>query len=261
MSFSNVGLVWSPLTFAEYLRGKKPPLWATSVTIHHTAAPSLAQRPDGFTAQHIRNIQSYYQQKLGWTKGPHFFTDEDQIWGMTPPTTQGIHAKSFNSASIGIEVLGNFDVEDPSTGRGKLCWETTAIATKILLDWLGVSANSRTVLFHRDDPKTTKTCPGTKVTKEAFIALVNGSHIDPEVLSVGPIETGVAPTEMVELVPYLATRLSKTYSQISSSITKEGKQFVALGKWIEGAYYDKVKKATMAPKSELDEVFPIFLPY
>jgi hypothetical protein len=30
---------------------------------------------------------------------------------------------------------------------------------------------------------------------------------------------------------------------------------MVFGKWVEGAYYDKVKKATMAPKSELDASF------
>lgn len=259
MSFSNVGQVWSPATFSEYLRGKKPPLWATSITLHHTASPSLEQRPLGFTAQHIRNIQHYYQRTLGWTKGPHFFIDEDQIWGMTPPTMQGIHAKSFNSSSIGIEVLGNYDSEDPNSARGKLCWQTTALASKILLDWIGVSPNPRTVLFHRDDPKTSKTCPGTKVKKDTVIALISGSVIDVNaVLTNGAAQTGVAQNDLVEVVPYLAERLRKTYSQIAATVSKKEKQFLVLDKWIEGAYYDKVKKVTVAPKKELDEAFPPF---
>ena len=104
MSFANVGKVWSSSSFNEYLKTVKKPSWARAVTLHHTAAPSLAQRPTGFTIQHIENIKSYYSQKLGWKKGPHLFTDEDEIFGMTPLTLTGIHAVSFNSYSIGIEV-------------------------------------------------------------------------------------------------------------------------------------------------------------
>jgi hypothetical protein len=63
---------------------------------------------------------------------------------------------------------------------------------------------------------------------------------------------------MVEIVPYLASRLGRTQSQVIAAFSKEGKQFMVFEKWIEGAYYDKVKKATMAPKAELDEDFPLF---
>ena len=75
--------------------------------MHHTAAPSLAQRPRGLTIQHIRNIQNYYQSQLGWSSGPHLFIDDDQIFGMSSLERRGIHAVSFNRTHIGIEVLGN----------------------------------------------------------------------------------------------------------------------------------------------------------
>ena len=252
MSFSNVGKVWSPEMFKEYLKGTKPPLWATSVTIHHTASPSLAQRPDGFTAQHIRNIQSFYQRTLGWSKGPHFFIDDDQIWGMTPPTMQGIHAKSFNSTSIGIEVLGDYDSEQHDTGRGKLCWDLAASATKALLDWLGVSPNTRTIYFHRDDPKTSKTCPGRKVTKDWFIDLVSGRWLRTDNWE-EPIYL-----EMVEVVPYIAQRTRKPYSEIAKALVKKDKQILLFDKWIESAHYDKIRKATVASVEELNEEFPLF---
>lgn len=255
MSFLNVGRVWSPTTLAEYLKQVKPPVWATSVTIHHTAAPSLAQRPDGLTAQHIRNIQSYYQKTLGWSRGPHFFIDEDQVWGMTPPTVKGIHAKSFNESSIGIEVLGNYDSESPVSGRGSLCWDTAASATLVLLNWLGIAPNARTVLFHRDDPKTSKSCPGNKVTKDFFLALVEQHKLPQTVEQKEPeSKRAEAVIDLVEIVRFVSEKMSKPYSEVAKALVRKDKQFTIYGKWLETAFYDKVRQATVASKEEIEEV-------
>lgn len=255
MSFSNVGQVWSKNTLVTYLRGKKPPVWATSVTLHHTAAPSLAQRPGGFTAQHIKNIQHFYQKQLGWSRGPHFFIDEDQVWGMTPPTVRGVHAKSFNASSIGIEVLGNYDVESPDSGRGKQCWETAAAATKALLDWLGVSPDWRTVYFHRDDPRTSKSCPGKLVSKDVFLEMVKSAVIDPEAApELGPVLTGIASTDLVGIVDFVSEKLKKPYREVVAGLKRQGKEYYLFDKWVERAFYDKERKTTVAPRSELEQI-------
>lgn len=167
-----VGTVWSPETFKEYLGGVIVPSWVKSVTLHHCGEPNLAQRPNGFKIQHIINIMDFYKGK-GWSAGPHLFIDEDQIFGMTSLYHQGIHAVSFNKSSIGIEVLGDYDCEDPFTGRGFACWQVAAKATRALLDWANLDINSETVLFHRNDIKTNKTCPGSKIEKSWFLELVS----------------------------------------------------------------------------------------
>ena len=41
-------------------------------------------------------------------------------------TAHGVHAVSFNSTGVGIEMLGNYDIEDPRTGRGLQVLTTTA---------------------------------------------------------------------------------------------------------------------------------------
>lgn len=127
-------------------------------------------RASGFTSQHIRNLEHYYRNpasggKTAWSSGPHLFIDDDQCWGMCSFTAQGVHARSFNARAIGIEVLGNYDEESPYTGRGRDCWTIAIGVSRVLLDWLGLQANATTVLFHRDDPRTNKTCPGSKVEK------------------------------------------------------------------------------------------------
>jgi hypothetical protein len=171
MSFSSVGQSWNPEGLERYLSGIPTPAWARAVTLHHTAAPSLAQRPGGLTDQHVINIRDFYKGK-GWQSGPHFFVDDRRIMGMTPVNEKGIHAVSFNGNSIGIEVLGDYDNESPLTGRGLICWRNAALATSALLEWLGVGPNQHTVLFHRDDPKTSKTCPGNLVAKDWVMKLI-----------------------------------------------------------------------------------------
>lgn len=176
MSFSAVGQVWDLDSFRDHIKANAHSIkkWAKGVTIHHTAGPNLAQRPKGWVIQHMRNLQHFYIHEKDWSKGPHLFTDEDQVFGLSPVTAPGIHAKSFNSKYLGIEALGDYDYEDdPLSGRGKQVWANTAAAVAILLDELGWDESS--INFHRDDPRTSKTCPGRRVSRDFFLNLVRES--------------------------------------------------------------------------------------
>lgn len=244
MSFANSGLVWSPKSLAEYLKTVEKPSWCTAICLHHTAAPSLAQRPKGLLIQHIKNIENFYKQK-GWRSGPHFFTDENEVFGMTPPNIKGVHAVSFNSNAIGIEVLGDYDFEFPDRGRGLECWQNTAKVVRVLLDWLGLKASTRTILFHNEDPKTSKTCPGTKVKKQWVLNLI---QTDGEDKNLSPIDI---PMQFTEVSKYLQEFKGYAYSDISRLLTNKDGLFYFGNEWLEHAYYDKDKKATVAPISEL----------
>lgn len=173
MSFSAVGTVYTPEEFSTFLATLPRPQWVRAITLHHTSSPSLAQRPKGLLPQHIRNIRDFYREKK-WSSGPHLFIDDTHrcIMGMTPLDERGTHAVSFNATALGIEVLGDYDSEDPTTGRGLTAWRNAAAATRHLLDWLHLTASKDIILFHRDDPRTTKTCPGTRVRKEWFLSLL-----------------------------------------------------------------------------------------
>jgi len=170
MGFQLVGKVWDKESFEDYLK----PLdltWAKGITMHHTAFPDLAMRPKGFTIQHMRNIAYGYKHSRRWSRGPHLFIDEDQIFGMSSLEERGIHAKSFNATHIGIEVLGDYDIaDDPHSGRGKLCWNTAADCVSLLLEKMKM--NPSVINGHRDDPKTSKTCPGKKVDLDWFRSLL-----------------------------------------------------------------------------------------
>lgn len=79
---------------------------------------------------------------------------------------RGVHAASFNSKSWGVEMLGYYDAESFDTGRGMKVRDNAMQALAIMCERLKVKAD--TIKFHRDDPKTTKTCPGMKV-KKAYV--------------------------------------------------------------------------------------------
>lgn len=262
MGYENVGRVWTPNSLKEYLGTINKPSWCKAVTLHHTGAPSLAQRKDGLRREHIDNICHYYKNKMRWSAGPHLFTDEDQIWGMSDLRKQGVHAVSFNSMSIGIEVLGDYNTEDPGSGRGLACWQTTAAATKVLLDWLGLKANERTVLFHRDDPKTTKTCPGSKVKKEWVLKLINEATIEPKPGITQTSKPAIGVTLKSNewnyvgerwCIPVRAFLLKKNVpeAEISAKLKRDGKNFYFGAELLEGAYYDKASSTTWAPVREL----------
>ena len=176
MSYSETGTVYDPKSFADHI-AKLDLSWAKSITIHHTGAPDLSQRPKGWTIQHMRNLENYYAKEMKWKAGPHLFTDEDQTFGLSPLTSPGTHAKSFNSTSIGIEMLGNYDHEDPMAGRGFEVLNNTAVITAALLMKMKLPANNLTILFHREDPLTTKTCPGRKIDKAFFMNLVKAKMV------------------------------------------------------------------------------------
>lgn len=165
MGFELVGKVWDAQGFLEYVNTLNLE-WVEGITMHHTSSPSLAQRPRGLTIQHIRNIQDYYKNTLGWSSGPHLFVDDDEIFGMSSLEKRGIHAVSFNKDHIGIEVLGDYDIEDPYTGRGKDCWNTAKDAVRILLDHAGLEPDN--INGHRDDPRTSKSCPGNLMNLDNF---------------------------------------------------------------------------------------------
>lgn len=249
MSYANVGKVWSLENFDAYLNSIEKPSWCKGVCLHHTAAPSLAMRPQGFLSQHIRNIEAFYKGKK-WSAGPHFFTDENEIFGMTPPNIKGVHAVSFNRSTIGIE---DYDTELNDKGRGLDCWKTTAAATAMLLNWLDLEPNYNTVLFHRDDPKTSKSCPGRRVQKPWVLNLIR--EFNTKTLDVKPAHNPVDDMHFVEVAEYLQDVKNYSSRDISQMLKKDEDNLFYFGdEWLENAYYDANKKATVAPIKELCDI-------
>jgi len=173
------GIVGSSFTIDEfdiYCHQLQWTTWRPSfIVLHNTAIPSLSQRPNGFTLQHIKNLEIFYRDTQKWRAGPHLFIDEKQIWIFTPLNLSGIHSPSWNNSSLGIEMLGDYTKESFTSGRGLKVRSNTVAAIKILSSVLGLDPLS--IKLHREDPLTTHACPGSSVRKLEIIQQVNDALI------------------------------------------------------------------------------------
>ena len=177
-----VGKRFTPSDFKKYLAdvemtGTFQPKF---VTLHHTASPSLAQRPQGFSNQHLQNLRHYYEKQLGWSGAPHIFIDDndDGIIVFQRMDKRGVHAVSYNRNSWGVEMLGYYDVEAFDKGRGEKVRDTTMEALAIMN--ARIKATPDSIKFHRDDPYTSKSCPGRLVQKADVIRRVANLMQQPE---------------------------------------------------------------------------------
>jgi hypothetical protein len=140
--------------------------WATGVTLHHSVSP-LASTWRGVAS--VLSMAKFYRDdpEHGWDRGPHLFAvsgapnpDHSGIWQMCPLSEPGIHAAAFNATHWGIEVIGSYDSQRWDAGTAALALGALAA----LHDWAGWrGVTTATLNGHRDDPKTTKTCPGKAV--------------------------------------------------------------------------------------------------
>src|SRR5215510_3810690 len=161
------GIVAKPFNadaFVEYCHTLSWEAWRPSfIVLHNTQIPSLAQRPNGFSLNHIQQLEAFYRDTQGWKAGPHLFVDDRQIWVFTPLTVSGTHSPSWNSTALGIEMLGDFESEDFGTGRGARVRSNAIAALASLSAILGIDPH--TMRIHREDPLTTHACPGKNVRK------------------------------------------------------------------------------------------------
>jgi hypothetical protein len=159
-----VGESFTPDTFDDYCHTLQWNAWRPSfIVLHNTAIPSLAQRPDGLTQQHIKNLEAFYRDVQKWKAGPHLFIDDKQIWVFTPLTVSGTHSPSWNKLALGIEMLGDFETESFSSGRGLKVQKNIVAALATLSAVLGLDPHSMRI--HREDALTTHKCPGKNVKK------------------------------------------------------------------------------------------------
>lgn len=167
-----VGTSFMPDEFDNYCHTLQWNAWRPSfIVLHNTATPSLAQRPNGLTKQHIQNLESFYRDTQGWKAGPHLFIDDKQIWVFTPLTVSGTHSPSWNKVALGVEMLGDYEREAFDSGRGLEVRQNTVAALATLCAILGI--DSHTMRIHREDPLTTHACPDKNVRKLVVIQEVH----------------------------------------------------------------------------------------
>lgn len=81
------------------------------VVIHHTAGTYCSTKTA--CSQQMRNMQNYHMDSLGWADiGYNFLIGGDgQVYEGRGWNTLGAHATSWNSKSIGISFMGNYNSE------------------------------------------------------------------------------------------------------------------------------------------------------
>lgn len=144
----------------------KVPGWIKGITIHHSLIPTRAQWR-GFAT--MEGTKQFYINK-GWSAGPHLFLAADVphasdagIWAGTPLAVSGIHAGGCNPDHIGIEVVGNYDVEPWPTAVSDLVYGVVLD----LMHWADIAPAD--VLGHCECLPN-KSCPGTKIDMNAVRA-------------------------------------------------------------------------------------------
>jgi len=187
---------------ASYNFGRIHPSY---IVLHHTAIPSTlaARYPTGAVwdageqgmseariyqkrTKQLDALANYYQDSLGWDRGPHLFIDEKYVWLFTPMNAIGIHAKEGNSYtaggrlhySIGIEVIGYYE----NTPWPKDVATNVRSAAQALCSRLGIapvyrpgplhtpSAHNLSVSSHRDYNKPQ--CPGAAITDAYYTSVI-----------------------------------------------------------------------------------------
>lgn len=141
------------------------------IVVHHTAVGVKGDERSG--AERVRAIYQYHANSRGWGDvGYHYLIDEDgEIYEGKAggDFVVGGHAFCHNVNTVGVALLGNFDVEKPSQDQVKaLQWLIVELAEKYEID-LGDNATyhgetySSPVLDHGDLLSTG--CPGYYIDK------------------------------------------------------------------------------------------------
>lgn len=157
---------------ASYIRGLNYTSWRPSnFVVHNTASPTLYQWWHSVPPkQRMANLQSYYENDMGWSAGPHFFIDGKSWWCMTPTNVKGVHSPSWNGTMLGFEHVGDYDTESVTEGMGAKVQEMGHELCAVCCDFFGWDpANLK---FHYEDPNTDHACPGSNMMQGIYIDCV-----------------------------------------------------------------------------------------
>lgn len=162
-----VGKKFTPEEFRQYVTTVDFSAWDPKfVVLHNTGTPKLSEWHKFSTEQRMQNLAAFYGEQQHFKAGPHLIIDDEGIWVFSPLTRPGSHAVSWNLNSIGIMMVGNYEVE-PLDDNVR---DNTVQAVAILDATMKVDAT--TLRLHREDPKTSKNCPGKNIDKGEMIRRV-----------------------------------------------------------------------------------------
>jgi hypothetical protein len=189
--------------------------WRPSgITLHNTAAPTLDQWAESGLNHdaRIRNLESYYENELGWHAGPHFFVSRNFINWFSDPLSPGVHSRCWNSTRFGIEMVGDFDSEEFNSGDGALVRDNAIFLIACLNKKFGFDPADLT--FHRECKLDDHACPGSKVSKADVIARVRAA-MAALVPATSPVATQPVPPPSP---PYVAPAAPLRFTGITATV-------------------------------------------
>lgn len=147
---------WEPASRPNF-KGMDAQKRLRCVTIHHDGLKTPL-RSSGLKASKARLdlIRRGHVDHNGWADiGYHFAIDRSgRIWECRSLAYQGAHVRGRNEGNIGILVMGNFDIESPSSAQLRaLCGHVNAIC-------LSQGISKKQVRTHREWASAATACPG-----------------------------------------------------------------------------------------------------
>jgi hypothetical protein len=151
-------------------------------TLHNTGAPSLKQWELYGPQTQERwgaSLIAYYKG-LGWHSGPHLVCCPDYVWNLCDLTQDGVSVSCWNHVTIGIECVGNYEVngDDWDTGDGAKVRDNAVFVLAVLCKKFGWKPEAYVegvsgLHFHRECLADHHPCPGSKVSKSDMVTRVN----------------------------------------------------------------------------------------
>lgn len=201
--------------FRQYVAGLSWNTWRPSLIVwHNTGAPTIEQwmaYPDQYR---IYSLIEYWQHDRGWSGCPHLvISPRNLIWVVNPLTAPGVHSPSWNHLSIGIEMVGDYDVEDDETDPGNIVKRNGIFATAVLCSAFGLDP-AAAIRLHKEDPLTThKDCPGEHLAQDKAEMVQQVQE-----LMAGGEHTAGDMTKALNLEPRVASVSSPKYAVVIASI-------------------------------------------
>ena len=128
-----------------------------SLVIHHSATETGCARV--FRALH-RAVNGWVDIGYHFVIGNGTLSEDGEIESGRPVWAVGAHAREHNNHSIGICLVGNFNLSYPTAKQR----DSLTVLLKELLSENGLSESD--IILHRDVPGCNTECPGYKVTDE-----------------------------------------------------------------------------------------------
>jgi len=173
------------------------------LVFHNTSEPTIALWLSWslqVRQQYILNAEHMYEVEDGWRAGPHFFvppTVDPCAFGFSDPGTAGTHASCFNSDSIGIEQVGEFNVEAYDTGPGAIVQDNTIYLAALLYRRIGIAPDTNTLKFHIECKADDHDCPGKFARDKAgLIAKIKAKMA--ELAGAAPVAPSPSPAAVMQ---------------------------------------------------------------